>query len=174
MQLSGEEQTPFAAQVHTARQKSMVTDKTRKRPVEWSRYLRTKLVQYLGCMGIIFVGVRGVALLIAGVALIWNSFLLPDPVLRVVALVFGVLLLVIAVASITQAGIHYRNLMQMEQVALLTKNNVEDLPEVETLVRGSDRPETVEQTELLRATRKSPEAPPEQLLRATNENRQDV
>jgi hypothetical protein len=63
---------------------------------------------------------------------------------------------------------------KIKPVGLITRHNTGNLPEVETLVRGSDPPATAEQAELLRAVRKSPESPPEQLLRAAQESRQDV
>jgi len=58
---------------------------------------------------------------------------------------------------------------KMKPVALLTKHNTGDLPEVETLVRASDLPPLHQQAELLRAAQPKQETPPEELLRATNE-----
>ena len=60
---------------------------------------------------------------------------------------------------------------QMERVALLTKHNTGELPEVESLVRASDVPASQQQTELLRAAQHGKVTPPEELLRAST-NRQ--
>ena len=67
----------------------------------------------------------------------------------------------------------FREAKAVEPVAPITRHNTGHLPEVETLVRGSDRPATDRQTELLRAISPGMETPPEQLLRATQENRRD-
>ena len=63
---------------------------------------------------------------------------------------------------------------EMGQVTPITRHNTGDLPEVETFVRGSDRPAAAEQAELLRAVGHAPDTSPEQLLRAAQESRQDV
>jgi hypothetical protein len=60
---------------------------------------------------------------------------------------------------------------KIEPVELVTRHNTGHLSEVETLVRGSDRPPTDQQAELLRAAGQGAETPPEQLLRAGQENR---
>ena len=49
----------------------------------------------------------------------------------------------------------------------ITDQNIHLLPAQETLLRGSDLPPTVQQTELLRATQVGQETPKEELLRAT-------
>ena len=56
----------------------------------------------------------------------------------------------------------------------LTRTNIGDLPAPETLVRASQQPPQEQQTELLRAAIQGPDTPPEQLLRATKEERNDV
>jgi hypothetical protein len=61
-----------------------------------------------------------------------------------------------------------------ESVALITRHNTGFLPEVETLMRSSDVPATDTQAELLRALEQKAETHTEQLLRATQESRQDV
>lgn len=65
-----------------------------------------------------------------------------------------------------------RKLKKIRTVELLTPKKAKYLPEIETLVRGSDF-STAQQTELLRSVRYSGEAPPEELLRATITKRQD-
>jgi len=67
-----------------------------------------------------------------------------------------------------------RKVDSMQPVTLLTKQNAKYLPEVKTLVRGSDPPITAPQTELLRATTQEQETPAEQLLRAGPGSGQDV
>jgi hypothetical protein len=59
-------------------------------------------------------------------------------------------------------------------VVPLTRANESDLRAPDVLVRASQEPLEEQRAELLRAVRREPEARPEQLLRATRENRQDV
>ena len=63
----------------------------------------------------------------------------------------------------------YYRAKRIKRVELITRHNTGRLPAAETLVRGSDRPSPAQQTELLRAAGQGLEAPPEQLLRATQE-----
>ncbi len=53
----------------------------------------------------------------------------------------------------------------------VTRHKTGDLPEVETLVRASDLPPSHQQAELLRAAQPGQETSPEELLRATQGNR---
>ncbi len=57
--------------------------------------------------------------------------------------------------------------LEAPPVELLTKSSAKRLPEVETLVRGSDRPAIDHHADLLRAAKPGQETPPEELLRAT-------
>ena len=68
----------------------------------------------------------------------------------------------------------FKGARQVRSVALLTKHSAKGLPDVETLPRASYLPPSQQQAELLRAAQVGKETPPEQLLRATLENRQDV
>ncbi len=62
---------------------------------------------------------------------------------------------------------------EVENVEIVTPQNAHLLPLEKSLVRASDLPSSEQQTELLRAARSGEEAFPEQLLRATQENRPD-
>jgi len=59
-----------------------------------------------------------------------------------------------------------KKMNKMEPVSLLTCRNANHLPEAETLVRGSNLPLTIPETELLRAAGSGLETPATQLLRA--------
>ena len=80
----------------------------------------------------------------------------------------------LGVTCISAARHWFKESKQTAPVALLTKSSAKFLPEVETLVRGSDRPATAEQAELLRAAGQGAETPAEQLLRAVRGEGQDV
>jgi len=80
---------------------------------------------------------------------------------------FGALCL----ASIWLAVKMFNKAEKIEEVALISRHNIGDLPEVETLVRGSAPSATAQQNELLRAAGPSTQTPPQILLRATVENR---
>lgn len=64
----------------------------------------------------------------------------------------------------------FKDARQIEPVALLSTQNAKYLPDEKILVRGSERPSTNQQAELLRAIRQESETPPEQLLRAAPTN----
>jgi hypothetical protein len=56
---------------------------------------------------------------------------------------------------------------KIETVAPITRHNTGDLPIVETLVRASNLPPSIQQAELLRAAQYGKDTPAEELLRAT-------
>lgn len=67
----------------------------------------------------------------------------------------------------------FRSANHIEPVVLITKHNANQLPDAETLVRGSDCPAVDQHAELLRAAQHGPQTPADQLLRATKTNKQD-
>ena len=81
-----------------------------------------------------------------------------------------------ALGSVTVWGAYTLsvNARKIAHVELITRHNTGNLPAAETLVRPSDLPPTYQQAELLRAVRDTPASPPEQLLRAARESREDV
>jgi hypothetical protein len=89
-------------------------------------------------------------------------------------LVGGGLLGGLCMLGLWSAKVLLKRVEKIEPVGLITRHNTGNLPEVETLVRGSDIPVVVQQAELLRAAGQGLETPPEQLLRAGEEKRQDV
>ena len=74
------------------------------------------------------------------------------------------------IAAILWARSAVKCAREMEAVTLITRHNTAYLPNVTTLVRGSAQPLPNQQTELLRAAGPATDTPPEQLLRATQEN----
>ncbi len=118
----------------------------------------------------------GVLLLVAGIpsAILGGLSALQGHLDGTSGLVMGALLSALGFAGIYKSTKMFARIEKIEPVALLTKENAKHLPETETLVRASDLPPTHQQTELLRAVRDIAETPPEQLLRATQESRQDV
>jgi hypothetical protein len=150
-------------------------EEPKKRLVFWKQYLhimgtRTAMLSYAIAVGTVAV----TCLVAAAVGFVIAVFHWPDTSIRADCIAFGVLVGIIGLRWLSGVKDMYNRACAIEPVAPITRHNTGHLPEVETLVRGSDRPETAEQAELLRAVRQSPASPPEQLLRATNENRQDV
>jgi len=147
-----------------------------KRLVGWKQYLRTHgaaltanvsgTVLVMCGMGIFLLSVL---ILFASIWALWFS-------------VLGGLMGLVSSVCVGAAGcfsIHVgagilRKVDNMEPVSLLTKHNAKYLPEVETLVRGSDQPPHDPQKELLRAGGQEPETPSEQLLRPGQKSDQDA
>jgi hypothetical protein len=151
----------------------MSTEKPRKRLVGWKQYLETQCSKWTGnIVGTVFEYV-GYIFVMGAIGTLLSSFH-RGLFGFLVGLIVSAFLGSIGALALWGSMIAMCEANNIEPVALITRQNTGLLPEVETLVRGSDRPETAEQAELLRAVRQSPESPPEQLLRATNERRQDV
>lgn len=83
----------------------------------------------------------------------------------------GAVLGLVGLTGIWCASLFFKEARKVTPVALLTKSSTQSLSEVETLVRGSDRPSVAESTELLRAAQSGNQTPAEELLRATQESR---
>ncbi len=156
----------------------MSTQKPQKRLVGWR--------QYVGTIGAIVFGrsfafaFRWGGLVCFGFSVftfmlsIGNSDINAKPITgnRLYPLMMGSLYLGLFLGAMGIANTLFKKVEAIEPVELLTKHNAKDLPEIETLVRGSANPPT-NQTELLRPAGHGAETPPEQLLRAAQENRQD-
>jgi hypothetical protein len=148
----------------------MNPEQPRKRLVGIQKYLGTLIEKgglysfavAFGCVGAAFMAVA-MTIILAGL----SSTARTNPVL---ILLGGGFFAVCSVLMIWYATTLFKDATQIEPVELITKETVKHLPEVETLVRGSDRPSTKAQSELLRAAGRGQETPAEQLLRATQEN----
>lgn len=144
-----------------------------KRLVGWPQYLETQCSKLMGnSVGVVFEGV-GYIFGMGAIGTLVSSFhgglfgFLVGLIVSTLLSGIGVLALWVSMIAICEAD-------KIQSVAPITKQNAKHLPEVEILVRGSERPETTEQAELLRAVRQSPASPPEQLLRVAQEDRPDV
>ena len=150
----------------------MQTEKPRRRLVGWTQYLKTqadKGVFYSFASA--FMGGGIALLLLAGIIILVSIIdVFQGDYLGIVAGSIGVGLAWTGLQMNRIAKNWLREGQQIAPVALLTKSTAKQLPEVETLVRGSDRPLTDPQEELLRAAQQGQETPPEQLLRATAED----
>jgi hypothetical protein len=154
----------------------MNEDKPQTRLVGWDVYLRTTCKRTILSVSACGLGCFGVSILLVTVVGVVRFGAFRQDLKQ------SLVSFCIAIGMYCGAGIGLlrwakalsRKAKNIELVAPITRHNTGHLPEVETLVRGSDRPATAEQAELLRAVRQSPETPPEQLLRAAQENRQDV
>jgi hypothetical protein len=150
-------------------------EEPKKRLVFWKQYLHIMGTRTVMLSTAIAVGTVGIICLVsAAVGFVVAVFHWSDTSVRADCIGFGVLVGLIGLRWMPYVKEMYNKAREIEPVAPITRHNTGHLPEVETLVRGSDRPVTAEQAELLRAVRQTPESPPEQLLRATQENRQDV
>jgi len=155
----------------------------KKRLVGWLEYgdnicMRTAMYVLVGlcAVGGLWFLIGGITCIFVGVSSIGPTSIAHGGMLSGgIAMGVGIVIGGIGVLGIWAARSFARIARHAAPVELLTKSSAKHLPEAETLVRGSDRPKTAEQIELLRAVRQSPaSSPPEQLLRATQENRQDV
>ena len=151
----------------------MSTEKPKKRLVIWEQHLETQCAKGIGhSFGVVFesVGYCCVMGALAAFASCGQGGLVGFLVGLTVGTFFGGLGALTLWASMVVSC----NADNIGPVAPITKRNAKYLPEGETLVRGSDRPAADQEAELLRAVRQGPDSQPEQLLRATQERRQDV
>ncbi|MCW3098548.1 MAG: hypothetical protein JWL77_4166 [Chthonomonadaceae bacterium] len=147
-------------------------EKPKKRLVGWTRYVMTLLDKGLGYSAATITVCGGLVFLLLSCTCFWLAA--HKEAAGISLFGAGAVFVILGMAGLSCGKSMLENANKVEPVELITRHNTGHLPEVETLVRGSDRPETAEQAELLRAVRQRPEAQPEQLLRATNENQQDV
>jgi hypothetical protein len=152
----------------------MSTKKPKKRLVGWKQYAWTTWAKGIGYSGSTVVTCCGVGFLFLGLILLWQGFQKSVPMNDMSIVMGGVGCCFGSFLTIWYATTLFKDARQIEPVELITKHNVKDLPEVETLVRGSDRSPTDQQAELLRPAGQGAETPSEQLLRATQGHGQDV
>ena len=151
----------------------MSTPKPRKRLVGWKQYAWTTWAKGIGYSGTTFVTCCGVGFLVLGLILLWQGF--PIESAEGMSIVMGgVGCCIGSLLTLWYATTLFKDAQQIEPVELITKHNVKDLPEVETLVRASDLPHSLPQAELLRAAAQGSETPAEELLRATHGNRRNA
>ena len=79
----------------------------------------------------------------------------------------GVFLFLLSTALFWFGHSLFTKARKIEPVALIRQHNTGHLPEVETLVRGSEEPPVAQSDILLRAATSAKETPPEQLLRSS-------
>jgi len=150
----------------------MQTGKPRRRLVGWTQYLKTQadkgvfysFASAFMCGGIALLFLAGMIVILSIINVFRGDFL------GIVAGSIGVGMAWVGLRMNRMAKNWIKEAQQIAPVALLTKSTAKQLPEVETLVRGSDRPLTDPQDELLRAAQQGQQTPPEQLLRATAED----
>jgi hypothetical protein len=145
--------------------------------VSRSRYVGS-LLERGGIYSFAFVvGCSAVALLLLALAMfLFGIFPIIDTFdkgERVLMLGLGAFSSVLCVGATRFALALQKAARQLPPVAPITRHNTGKLPEVETLVRGSERPVSSAQTELLRATYQEANTPSEQLLRAAQHNSQE-
>jgi len=150
----------------------MHTEKPQKRLVGWKRYLMTLADRCLSYTAATFTACSGLAFLLGSLTLLWRSAHRAGGISQFVPGLFigGAVLFAVGMGALSCAKSMLDNADKIERVELLTRHNTGHLPEAETLVRASDRFDTDQQSELLRAAGQSTQTPPEQLLRATQEN----
>jgi hypothetical protein len=147
----------------------MSTKEPQKRVVRWKEYAESAGKKgIMNSLGWVFL-VGGLLLLIPGIPLVLSVVSG-----SLIGLCAGVPLSVFGLIGIFMSKTLFEKVEEMEPIALLTKENAKQLPEVETLVRASDLPPSHQQAELLRAAQTGPETPPEELLRATQGNRDNA
>ena len=146
--------------------------KAQKRLVGMRPYLKTQGEKTLHYLKGVFCVVGGLFPLVIGARfLLTGAPILSDPSYRRIdfiisgSMILGILGIFIW-AAVWAAKSCFVAAHDIEPVRLITKFNAEEVPEVDSLVRSSDRIATEPQAELLRAVRQEAETPPEQLLRA--------
>jgi hypothetical protein len=149
-----------------------MSEKPQKRLVGWEQYIgkiAKKGITY--AVGTLCGGVGLAFLLLAywGVDYLWRPG--GD---NLVLLMVGGSFAILGLEAIWGGKTMFSKANKIEAVAPITRYNTGQLPEVETLVRGSDRPPTDHQAELVRAAGQRPETPAEELLRAGQESDQDI
>ncbi len=146
----------------------------RKRLVGKKKYIRTAGQRIFLKLSAYTVSCIGVVCLVMSACLLWDDALnipLPPALTdRAWFIPFGIF----GATSLCFTRVLFKRVEQIRPVALITKHTAKRLPEVETLVRGSDLPSSSSQAELLRAAGKGAETPSEHLLRATQGQGQDV
>jgi len=160
----------------------MTIKKPERRLVGWMEYVKTVATRgatysfagFCVCVGS-FVLLGGVVWLLSTICEVINNYseagVPGDAFLQGT---IGASVCVFGVIGVMMGIAFYQDTKQKAPVALLTKSTAKHLPEVETLVRSSDQPETNLSGELVRATHYETETLAEQLLRSTQENGQKV
>jgi hypothetical protein len=90
---------------------------------------------------------------------------------RIVSTVVGILLVGLSIVAMCGAKALMTAISDTPSVQLITKEAARHLPSAEILVRPSDIPASQQQAELLRAVKSGQETPPEELLRASGNQR---
>jgi len=156
----------------------MSAQEPQKRLVGWKQYLRTVGTIFFGksfAMAFRWGGLICFGFAVFTFALLGGgSDINGGPIHNhLLPLLIGSLSLGLFLGGMGVAQTLFKKVEKIEPVELLTKQNAKHLPEVETLVRGSESPAIEPQNELLRATGQGVETPPEQLLRAAKTTGQD-
>jgi len=156
---------------------TMNNEKPRARLVNKHQYLENRLEKgSLFTFASAFAGGSGICLLISLFLLYmglppWRN----DPGNMGIELFFAVCFFgVLCFGTGWIASKLFKAAAAVEKVAPLTRYNTGELPAAETLVRPSERPITLCQTELLRAAGQGAETASEQLLRAAPGNMDDA
>ena len=145
----------------------MSKDKPKKRLVSGPEYVRTYQKKATGgILGAFLEVAGGTLLLLVLIYLFFGAY-------QTLSGIFWTLLWSCAgFVTIGFGHSMFENALNIEPVELLRESSAKGLPDVETLVRSSDRPSSADQAELLRAAGQGNEMPAEQLLRATNRHDQ--
>jgi hypothetical protein len=162
-----------------------MSEKRETRIVPWTSYLRIAgkgIALKFSCATL--VGIAGVSSLLSCLLLFiclsawisWRDKPWDEDMIDLVrgAGWFGTVFGIGGLTSLFGAVKTWQGAKKVEPVALLTKHNTGQLPEVKTLIRASDVPPLHQQAELLRAAQHGNETPAEELLRATATTRQDA
>ena len=143
-----------------------MSEKPEKRLVSKGQYVRV-MGKRLGFGGV------SVLFLALGFICILSSLLCVCGVIFVhnkMEYLLALLAFIAASVPLLTVGFRTKDLVEASQsIAPITDKNAHLLPLHDTLVRGSDLPPTVQQSELLRATQAGQETPQEELMRATTE-----
>lgn len=156
----------------------MSKDKPKKRLVGNYQFIETLLKKCgLYSLGLTFWGMGVLCVLVTAILYVWAVDALFDRQAwgdAIGLLVGSIAFSMFSFGTLRDGANRLKSAVHMEPVTLITRHNTGQLPEVETLVRSSDRPSSAEQAELVRAAGQRVETPPEELLRAAHESVQNV
>jgi len=137
-----------------------------KQVVSGKQYLETLCATWTGnFVGLILI-LLGVLLLLLAI-----SALVSIPQLGIFGLLIGAIVGMAGIGSLWVATAVIEKTEQIMPVTLISRHNASQLPEVETLVRASARPLSLQQTELLRVASPISDAPASELLHPVSTNR---
>ncbi len=142
------------------------------RLVSKGQYLKTLGEKGVTHVAGAFFGLLGVSFFLISLFSLYGCF--SSGSFSKVFIFIAVVSLILSLGAFCGCKSFFTSAQEIETVAPITRHNTGHLPEAETLVRASNLPPSHQQAELLRAAQTGQETPAEELLRATQGNRDNA